>query len=224
MLVKGHTQRGRRKPFTVIELMVAIAIMGIVMAMTLPALTTLMSGGGVSSGAAAVAGQMRFARAYALSKRQYVALIIPDNESLDSDNNNILRCSRLAVVTRSGTSANSPFEFLNWVEDHSWNIMPSKVYLEVDASQQNITPEVIGVDVEGLGGSDSTSCFAVVMAPSGRPVESDGSYYDANHTAAKIVVGEGYWEDSKINDKSHPDNKVYVWVNINNGRVDVVEM
>lgn len=221
MLVKGHTQRGRRKPFTVIELMVAIAIMGIVMAMTLPALGRWIGGGGVSSGGSAVSGQIRFVRAFALSKRQYVALIIPDNTSLSKDNDNIYRCARPAVVTRPRNSESEPFEFLNWVEDHSWNFMPNKVYLQVDPRHESDYPEVVDVDLKGLEGSEQSSCLAVVFAPSGRPVMKGGKNF---FNPAKIVVGEGYWDDTKINDKSAPDNKVYVWINQNTGRVDVVDL
>lgn len=224
MLVKGHMQRGRRKPFTVIELMVAIAIMGIIMSMTLPSISRMMSGGGVASGASSVAGQVRFARAFALSKRQYVALVIPDSQSLGEGNDNILRCTRPAIVTRTRNSASAPFEFLSWVEDHSWNFMPTKVYVEIDPRQESYIPEVVGVDMEALEGSDNASCLALVMGPSGRPVESDGSNFNANRGAAKIIVGEGYWDDTKVNDKGVESNKVYVWVNPNTGRVDVVEL
>lgn len=218
MLVKGHALRGKKRRFTVIELMVTIGIMMMVLALTVPSLSGLLGGGGVSSAATSVSGQVRFARAMAISKRLYVAVIIPDGASLSKDNDNIHRCTRPAVVTRPRASKSAPFEFLYWVEDHSWNFMPPRTYVALDPGKEMDYHEIVGVDLEGLGGSDSASCIGLIMKPSGRPEKKEGKTL-----RAMIEVGEGFWDESEINDKGLEDNKLEVYVNANTGRVDVVE-
>ncbi len=215
--------RGRK--FTIVELLIVVAIMGMILGIALPAFAKLMAGGGVSSGASSVASQLRYCRSYALSKRQYVAFIAPDDRSLNKTNNNAFRCFRAARVKKPRGGSSGDFEFVGWLEDSSWSFLTEGVYLEYGTN----TAPVVKVDLEALGGRRQGDSLAVVFSPSGKPVKKGGSGMMTGD-GSQVFVAEGFLDkDSSngkgnpINDKSNPKNRLEVIADSNTGRIDVLE-
>lgn len=213
-----------KSKFTLVELLVVIVIMAIITGIALPSITKLMSGSGVTIGASMVSSKLRLARSTALAKRQSVALICPDGASLKDDNPNAYRSCRLAIVSSRDQSGNKmppgAYSFKYWVSADSWDFATPGVYIRFNEA---ITPPTVeGIDLKTLGGGRSESSYALVFAPAGRPASADGGNL-ANGQFMKIEVGEGYFENNSLNDKSNPHNKLTVGVDAYVGRVETFQ-
>ena len=67
--------------FTLVELLVVVAIMGVIIAVGLPAFEKLTIGSGVDAAARQLSAQLRLARQYAISNRCKVAIVMPSSET-----------------------------------------------------------------------------------------------------------------------------------------------
>ena len=219
----GFNNRNKSQ-FTLVELLVVIVIMAIITGIALPSITKLMSGSGVTIGANLVSSKLRLARSTALAKRQRVALICPDGASLKEDNPNAYRSCRLAIVSTKDNSGNKMppgvYKFKYWVTGDSWDFASPGVYIRFDDSTIK-PPTVEGIDLKTLGGGRSESSYALVFAPAGRPASSTGGNLAINEYM-KVEIGEGYFENDKLNDKSNPKNKLTVGVDAYVGRVETL--
>jgi len=66
-----------RAGFTLIEMLVVIVIVGIMLALTLPAVTNLMKSGGLNGAARQVANTLNLARQYAITHRTKTRVVFP---------------------------------------------------------------------------------------------------------------------------------------------------
>jgi prepilin-type N-terminal cleavage/methylation domain-containing protein len=69
----------RTNGFTLIEMLTVIVIIGIVVAMTIPAVTNLMKSGGVSAASREVANTLGLARQLAITQRTFARVVFPCN-------------------------------------------------------------------------------------------------------------------------------------------------
>src|ERR1700692_4015991 len=63
--------------FTLVELLVVMAIIGLILALGIPAVTTLMKSGGLSSATREVSNTLTLARQYAITQRTIVRVVFP---------------------------------------------------------------------------------------------------------------------------------------------------
>src|SRR5271170_7467394 len=85
--------RGRTNGFTLIELLTVLVIAGIVIGLAIPAVTKLMSSGGVSAASREVANTLGLARQYAITHRATTRVVFP-----------------YSLTTGPGTNAASPYQ------------------------------------------------------------------------------------------------------------------
>lgn len=76
----SNLKQPRFRRFTLVELMAAIVIIAIILAITAPAFTRLMTGSSVDTGTTMLSAQLSLARAEAASRRCKIAIVIYDVE------------------------------------------------------------------------------------------------------------------------------------------------
>ncbi len=111
------------KPFTLIELMVVIGIMIIILSLSAPAFRKLAMGSSVDVAARMVSSQLMLARAEAISKREYIAVIMPDS-SFNKDTNDVSNYSYTAFRSAIVEKVGNDYKFKEWVPGTNWSFLP----------------------------------------------------------------------------------------------------
>jgi len=95
-------KRTFRRGFTLLEMMVVVLIITILLSVTGPAFQRLTRGNAVDASSRMIAAQLRLARAEAISRRTYVAVILPGKDFVNRDATAIYRYQsfRAAIVKK----------------------------------------------------------------------------------------------------------------------------
>lgn len=178
--------------YTLIEILLVVGIMVILMSIATPSFVKTLRGQGSEFAARSIATKLNLARSYAISKRQYVALLMPQAGYPTASaplNKYIHSAYRTCIVEKNDTS----YYFQQWIQGENWEFLPEGVAIvEVDADDGvnldaygNLAPAngaitLIspfplpaiapnkGVDCSDIGGSSSMTDFAgIIFKPSG---------------------------------------------------------
>jgi prepilin-type N-terminal cleavage/methylation domain-containing protein len=117
--------------YTMIEILVVLMIIGILLVLGIGALNSLSGSGGLSGTVRALSSQLSLGRSQAVTKNQFVAVLLPDttvpSDGILNDKTNgftspedsvrLFSQSRLCKVT---VDEDGKFWFDNWVEDSGW--------------------------------------------------------------------------------------------------------
>ena len=187
-----------KQRFTLIELLVVIAITLLMVGLAATAYTKMFAAQQVDGAAAALGGALMEARQLAVSRRKYVAVLMPGAEnSVAADK--AYACYRLAFV-QSGT-----YVFDSWPAGSKWeftgtacSIMEADGTVGIeDAGTYQLTPVdnnpslVTSVDLLGIGGANPSpsGVRAVIFKPSGRALQE---YYvtlgQANYVGGRWII------------------------------------
>jgi prepilin-type N-terminal cleavage/methylation domain-containing protein len=126
--------------FTLVELLVVVAIMGIIIAVGLPAFEKLTIGSGVDAVSRTVGAQLRLARQYAISNRCYVAVLFPSTQIADHIDQHYLgggwtepqknkidpllfSTVRACLIQKPITPA-TKLVFSDWIPNTKWELLP----------------------------------------------------------------------------------------------------
>ena len=113
--------------FTLVELLVVIAIMIIIMGFSVPMFSKISFGNAVDGSSRMISSQLSLARAEAVAKRQYIAIVMPgkdfeqpsDGKTTDEYH---FRAFRAAIVEETDNS--KEFEFVKWFPGTEWGFLP----------------------------------------------------------------------------------------------------
>ena len=199
----------KKKSFTLIELLTVMAISIILMAIAIPAFNTLTKGQKVETAARTIGSQLKAVRSYAITHREYVALIIPTTESLPSEY--LYKSYRACIVDSSNV-----FEY--WVSGEKWEFMPTgTAILEIDNSADLDTVKNFGsaedideVDFSSIGGADS------VDGVKGLIFTSTGKCVGASASGIFVNVGDAISLESGITKTS---NQIDIKIDLYSGRI-----
>jgi type II secretory pathway pseudopilin PulG len=108
-----------RRSFTLIEILTVVTITVLLMMLALPAFEKMTVGTGVDAAARAVGGQLRLARQYAITNREYVAVLLPGAETVgDTD------YSDRRYVAFRACIVDSSDVFQDWIPNTKWEFVP----------------------------------------------------------------------------------------------------
>ncbi|HBC88037.1 MAG TPA: hypothetical protein DCZ94_13895 [Lentisphaeria bacterium] len=190
-----------RSEFSLIEILVVIGILVILMSITAPEFARLIRGQGAEFAARTLSTKLNLARSYAISKRQYVAILMPQCSGKPAatsfPDSHFHNSYRACIVAKNGSN----YYFQQWIQGETWELLPEGVAIvEVDDDDgvnttagyltpsngtiTTISPSPLpatspnkGVDCSDIGGSSSATDFAAVvfkpngLTPSGRYIE-----------------------------------------------------
>ncbi len=222
----------RAAKYTLVELLVVVAIICVIMGAAMPAFVKMAKGNGVSFQGILAKGKFDACRDAAISQRAYVALILPGYESGIPD---ALRyhAYRPAIITIAGAP---PYArtFSKWIDGEGWtkfqdNVLWSDTSLKPDAgypvnegsnaSASNwIASGVGGVDFSDCGGGASTNIAAALV------YRATGQLLTTPSVSITFTEGAYVWNSTGgVFTLTNPDNKLVVGVNAFTGKSKLVK-
>ena len=122
--------------FTIIELLLVVAIAGIMLAVAVPSFSRIMKGSGPGLAARELMGKINAARAYASANRVSVAIVFPNAENTELGKTgfrsgikeNYAYQSYRVCEVYSGDGGTS-WQFLRWVPGENWKQIPKGVLI-----------------------------------------------------------------------------------------------
>jgi len=143
-------KRTVRKFYTLVEIMTVIVIAAILFGIGIPAFTTMIQGSNMTVAIRQLSAKISAARAYAVTNRCYVAVLLPDlveNSSGTKKDDCCYSVYRVCVLTKTGTST---YTFQEWIEDENWKTLPAGIYRESVSGTTSVN-----VDATDIGGKDT---------------------------------------------------------------------
>lgn len=119
----------KRTSYTIIELLLVIAIAGILLSVAIPSFSRLLKGSGPTRAARELIGKINAARAYAVSNKTDVAIIFPQDEVSALTNRLGYKSYRVCEVY---IDSSSNVSFKRWITGENWNDLPSGVLIGKD--------------------------------------------------------------------------------------------
>jgi prepilin-type N-terminal cleavage/methylation domain-containing protein len=203
-----------RRSYTLVELLVVILIMGILMGIGLPAFNSLTKGQAVDAGSRQVSSMLKMARAYAISKTEYVAVIFPQaKETTGSIEDYNFGRFRACVVNYDSTDANAQ-DFREWVPGTKWEQLPVGVGVQVNPSGGTTYQawDVDSVVDNAINGSTAFSIddAAIIFRPSGSALGSK-TYH--------LRLQQGTLSGGSFSNAQNASNKRDIKINPFTGRI-----
>lgn len=141
----------KRTSYTIIELLLVIAIAGILLSIAIPSFSRLLKGSGPTRAARELIGKINAARAYAVSNKTDVAIIFPiKNEMKQGSTTNEKEKNKELYTYASyrvcevfvGTTS---IEFKRWIPGENWTFLPSGV-VALGKKQTNTYEQFVAPD------------------------------------------------------------------------------
>lgn len=130
------------RKYTLTELLVVMAIMGILLGIAMPAFEKLTKGNNVTAATNSISTALGQARSSAILQRQYVALLLPTLTTAIAAQYRY-KSYRICYVKPS-TAVTGAYEFVRWADDSMWHFLPVGVILaEADGTKGVTSPAAV---------------------------------------------------------------------------------
>ena len=203
--------------YTLLEILMVISIMALLMAITMPAFNDMMKGQGVESAARNICQRLKLARSYAISNREYVAVLFPD-ENFTASATGKVNANKYKQQAMRACLVNSDMTFKRWIPGETWSFLPTGTAIwEIDGSKGFNNKKIEASDTEPITGVKvikddnalaSVSIPAIVFKSNGATTKS-----------AQILIGEGVFSGTAIQKTNADDTGVNIEINQFTGRV-----
>lgn len=176
-----------KKQFSMIELLCVIVVAAILMALVLPAFFNMIKGQSVEMAAREVGSKLKAVRTYAISQRQYVALVFITSQTTTNNDRYCYKSYRPCIVNSSNV-------FQSWVPDEKWDILPTGTIVRSVTTSSSADPgtftgsEIISSVSDNNVLSSTSSLPAIIFKPTG---EITGS-------KVFVTVGEGFFKSGSL--------------------------
>ncbi len=208
-----------RKNFTLVEILMVLGLMAILLFIALPAFEKLAKGSGVELAARNLTSKLGQARGYAITSREYVAVLMPTNTTLPE---HAFKGYKLCVV--SGTT--SPFTFKRWIPSEKWEFTPNGTAInhifntphDAGTNSNGTTgtwltgfacEEVSGVKLTEIGVANIDNVRAIVFKPTGKMAITGNRY---------VAVSESTYSGTALT-ATNPKNWIDITIDQFTGRV-----
>lgn len=215
-----------RKNFTLVEILVVLGLMAILLFIALPAFEKLAKGSGVSLAARNLTSKLGMARGYAITNREYVAVLMP---TTGLPNDYLFRGYKLCTVSATPASAGPPvvYTFRRWLPSEKWEFTPNGTAINHINSQRHepgtdsnvITgtwatfsgEEVSAVNLTEIGSTYNSvnNIRAIVFKPTGKMAVTGNRY---------IAVSESTYSGTGLI-STNPKNWLDITIDQFTGRV-----
>ena len=155
-------KRIRRSFYTLVEIMTVIVIAAILFGIGIPAFTTMIQGSNMTVAIRQLSAKMQAARAYAVTNRCKVAVLLVDASGAKDDY--LYSAYRVCVVDKDN-------KWQEWIEDENWKTLPKGVL------RYSVSPTTSVTDVNGseIGGASSVTYPALIFKENGQMVNASST-------------------------------------------------
>ena len=210
-LSTDHCRLPTASPYTLLEILMVVAIMALLMTITMPAFNDMMKGQGVESAARNICQRLKLARTHAISNREYVAVLFPKKPSSGTalPDNYLHRGYRACLINPDKT-------FKRWIPGENWSFFPTGTLVwDIDATSgynagaYSNSEDVTLVNCDDIDSSYSSETIpAIIFKPNGATTKS-----------AYVVIGEGAYAGDAVVKTNADDTGVNIEINQFTGRV-----
>ncbi len=225
---ESSNMKKRLCSFTLVELLVVMAIMAMLLYIATPAFEKMAKGGGSELAARNIYNYLSLSRNYAITNRQFVAVLFPMKGSTDYPSSGIPSnyynsSYRACLVKLNGSN----YEFVRWIPGETWQFLPTGTII-LDAGKDKDDDPVTNnsernddIDSSGLidkvnfsdlsGGSSSVDdVCGIIFKPTGDIVGS----------TRYIEIGEGKYEGSSlVITNTNPSSLLSITISQYTGRI-----
>lgn len=176
---KTLTIKRVRQSYTIVEILVVIALMAILMGIGTSGINTVMAKRGLKGAVSVMSSQVNLARSVAVARNLYVALLLPEPFSGKTANNNNFKpffCNRMRLCLVKPSTLPGEFDFVGWIEEYDWIQLPTKTcahpineedYATLGSDRLSYLVDLIK-DVPVFSDNTKVDSTGIVFAPSGR--------------------------------------------------------
>jgi prepilin-type N-terminal cleavage/methylation domain-containing protein len=174
-----------KKQFSLIELLCVIAVAAILMALVLPAFFNMIKEQSVEMAAREIGSKLKSVRTYAISQRQYTALVFITSQTTTNNDRYCYKSYRPCIVSSSNV-------FQSWVPNEKWDLLPTGTIIRsisislspsvgtFESGTSNTVTSIIDTNVL----PSISSLPAIIFKPTGE-IEGNRVY---------VTAGEGFFK------------------------------
>jgi len=178
-----------RNQFSLIELLCVVVIAAILIAIVIPAFLNMIKGQSVEVAAREIGSKLKAVRTYAISQRQYTALVFITSQTTTNDDRYCYKAYRPCIVNSSNV-------IQRWVPDEKWDFLPTGTIIRSLTTSSSAAPDTFtGSEVVSVS-SDSdinvfttaSSLYAIIFKPTGEIVGN----------RVYVTVGQGVYQNGSL--------------------------